>query len=102
MALFPSHNKRRPNNKQRKNNDNPHRLPRHLTELDLLCHNTESHPLPVRMKLISKEVKSNRGEPMAVYACLFPGCHWREGWIADRYNRKKSYQLWRGFHPQAA
>jgi hypothetical protein len=64
-----------------------------LAKLDVLCSQTAAHPLPVRMKCIGMST-SNKGNPMAVYACPFHGCSFREGWVED--GRGKPTRLWRG------
>jgi len=66
-----------------------------LTRIDVLCSPTTAHPLPVRMKCIGMG-RSNKGNPMAVYACPFPGCPFREGWVED--GRGNPTRLWRGDH----
>ena len=76
--------------------ENPGGLPGFMKELDVVCRRTEAHPIPAKMKFIGAGV-SDRGQPMAVYACPFPGCQWREGWVQDRRTRKP-FRLWAGFH----
>ncbi len=56
-------------------------LPRFMKKLDLLCHG-RTHILPVKMHLIA-ESTSDRGLPMAVYACPYRDCNHREGWVQD-------------------
>lgn len=67
-----------------------------LKRLDVLCHNTAAHPLPVKMKCLS-EGTSAQGHPMAIYACPFHGCPWREGWVQKRLTGKP-FRLWAGLH----
>jgi hypothetical protein len=74
----------------------PDGLPAFMKRLDLLCKTTGVHQLPVRMKFIS-ESSSDRGKPMAIYAC--PACNWREGWIIDaRGHSHRPMRLWAGPH----
>jgi len=68
-------------------------LPSYLTRLDVVC---TKHPLPVRMKFIAATT-SDKGQPCAVYACEFPGCNWREGYVAER-RTGQPFRLWKGFH----
>jgi hypothetical protein len=71
-------------------------LPGYLQQLDLVCTNRHAHPLPVRMEFIGTGT-SDKGQPYAVYACTFPGCRWREGYVAER-RTGQPFQLWAGFH----
>lgn len=66
-----------------------------LERLDVLCSHTATHPLPVKMKCIGVST-SNKGAPMAVYACPFRGCSRREGWVQN--GRGKAFRLWRRNH----
>lgn len=66
-----------------------------LRRLDVLCCKTAKHPLPVKMKCIGQSA-SRQGQPMAVYACPFAGCQWREGWVESRSGKPK--RLWGGRH----
>ena len=72
------------------------KLPHFMKKLDVLHHGTKIHPLPVKMKFIAETV-SQQGYPMAIYACPFAGCNWREGWIQDP-RTGKAKRLWSGVH----
>lgn len=68
-------------------------LPRFMKKLDLICYGRK-HLLPVRMTFIA-ESASDRGFPMAVYACPYHDCSHREGWVQDvRTGTPK--RLWAG------
>lgn len=66
------------------------RIPRLLKGLNPICKNFRAHGLPLRMVLIG-ESQSDRGQPMAVYAC--PNCNCREGYVEDRYTGRP-LRLW--------
>jgi hypothetical protein len=67
-----------------------------MRRLELLCHNSDAHPLPVKMKFIA-ETMSDKGLPMWVYGCCFRGCRHREGYVQERYSGKP-YRLWAGLY----
>ncbi len=94
MALFA--NFRYSPNRRRHILRRPRRRFPDLTRLDRLCPKTATHPLPVKMVCIAKS-KSDRGHPMAVIACPFRGCTWREGWVHD-YRTGCPTRLWAGYH----
>ena len=73
--------------------EQPAACPQFLKTLEVLC---TRHPIPIRMKCIGESV-SHAGEPMAVYACEYPGCGWREGWVRDRRSGRP-LRLWKGVH----
>jgi hypothetical protein len=64
-------------------------LPEHMHRLHVLCHD-HRHPLPVAMTHIGDST-SDRGQPMAVYAC--PLCGTRQGWVVD-FRTGKPWRLW--------
>jgi len=64
-------------------------LPAFMHRLNGLCHD-HSHPLPVALVHIG-DITSDRGQPMAVYAC--PLCGTREGWVVD-FRTGKPWRLW--------
>ena len=73
--------------------EQPVTCPPFLKTLEVLC---TRHPIPIRMKCIGESV-SHAGDPMAVYACEYTGCDWREGWIQDHRNGCP-LRLWKGVH----
>jgi hypothetical protein len=66
-----------------------------MKSLNLLCHNSAAHPLPVRMVGIGT-VRHPKYRWQYVYACPHPHCRLREGWIIG-YDGKP-FRLWRGRH----
>jgi hypothetical protein len=84
MALFhrPVHHYTHPDSHRQRAHTAPHRarFPQRLKRLDVLCHNTAAHPLPVKMKFIAESL-SDKGMAMGIYACTFQGCAQRHGWI---------------------
>lgn len=72
------------------------RLADFMARLDILHQQTHKHPLPVKMKFIAASA-TDKGQPMAVYACPFPDCNWREGWVQD-IRTGKPICLWNGFY----
>jgi hypothetical protein len=80
---------------RKRHQDRP--LPQFMTQLNLCCYRTEAHPLPVSMVFIGEGV-SDRGQRMCVYACAHDKCSWREGWVPDRDNPRKSYRLFGRFY----
>jgi len=68
-------------------------LPPLMKQLEVLC---RRHPIPIRMKFIG-ESRSHAGDPMAVYACEYPGCEHREGWVPERHTGRP-FRLWGGAH----
>ncbi len=70
-------------------------FPGFLRHLDRYC--SRSGHLAVRMECITDDTcTSDRGGPMAVYAC--PLCNWREGYIRDRRRPNRAYRLWAGYN----
>ena len=82
----------RPVPRQKPRPSTPTHLPEWMKALELLCSPKANHQLPVRLEMIGESV-SDRGQPMAIYAC--PSCNWREGWVVDR-RRGKPFRLWAG------
>ena len=73
-------------------------LPGFMKRLDnVLCRQSVAHQLPLKMKCIGESLSDN-GRPMAIYACPFCGCTWREGWVVDRYNDRRPHCLWCKFY----
>ena len=68
-----------------------------MKRLDILHSPSERHPLPVRMRYIGCRLTHRSDQVMYVYACPFPGCKWREGWVQDR-RTGKPFRLWCGYH----
>ncbi len=71
-------------------------LPGFIKRLDVLCRQNVAHQLPLKMKCIGESL-SVRGRPMAIYACPFHGCNWREGWVVDRLTGRP-HRLWSKFY----
>ena len=94
MALFATASPQ-PNHRQH-HHHRPHRQPDDLGHLHRLCRNMAVHPLPVKLVFIAMST-SDRGQPMAVYACPFSGCNYREGWVHD-FRTGHPKRLWAGFH----
>lgn len=74
----------------------PQRLDEAMKQQRVMCRQLSRHPVPIMMKFIA-EATSHSGQPMAVYACTFPGCDCRQGWVRDR-RTGKPIQLWSGVH----
>ena len=71
-------------------------LPASLTRLKRICYHQHAHVLPVQMVLIGRTV-SDQGTPMAVYACPYRRCGWREGHVLD-FRSGRPRRLWGNFH----
>ena len=63
---------------------------------EVLCPCRDRHNLPVIMALISVKLADN-GLPMAIFACPYSGCAWREGWLRD-LRTPRPIRLWAGRH----
>ena len=66
-------------------------LPESYAKMQVLCTCQEQHVLPVRMVFIGWS-KSDKGQPMAIYACPFHGCGARQGWVRD-HRTGRPYRL---------
>ena len=93
MSLFPnagySNNRRTIANPYRSMQPQPqpqpqtqHRLPNEWGRLNVICTCRDAHHLPIRMKFIGFSW-SDKGASMAVYACPYHGCNWREAYVQD-------------------
>lgn len=57
-------------------------LDRAMKHLSVYCRGA-AHEYPLLMRYIG-DGTSHHGQPMVVYACTYPRCDWREGWVRDR------------------
>ncbi len=83
--------------RRRQQHRQPHRQgPAVSRQLNVVCHCGTVHLLPVRMTLIAQS-RTSDGRPMAVFACPYRGCQWREGWVIDFYTGRPR-RLWARVH----
>lgn len=93
MSLFP--NSRHPHHHRQYSRTVPvqqTRLPEYYKNLNVLCACRDAHQLPLNMEFIGFST-SDKGAPMAVYACPYRGCNWREGYVRD-FQTGKPRCLW--------
>ncbi len=70
----------------------PGRLPEYYRHLNVLCHNTAAHILPVQMQFAGFGV-SHDGQRQAVYVCSCIWCRRRQGWARHAVTGKP-FRLW--------
>ena len=77
MSLFVKPKRRHPRNRAQG------ALPARLQRLNVLCHRTHCHALPVQMQTAGYRVSPKWGTPVKVFRC--PICRVREDWVLDFY-----------------
>lgn len=74
----------------------PGGFPQALKRLQRVCNCGHAHALPVEMALIARTF-SDKGTPMAVMACPYRNCNYREGWVID-FRTGMPRKIWHGIH----